>query len=249
MIVRTSLTLLLAAGIAAAQGGAIDDKIREQVAEISRLMRESERLLLEITRVDRLVETQKQIEEEMKKLLPPEQPAEGGAGADEQAQKRQQLEAKHAEISQRLQEMLQGEREKAAMTVQQLEELLKRLPQQQQPMGGGGSGEPQSKEEREKRLREQQEERKQHEPMSPRREHEETKDRQQRTDKRRAADETAAARIKRTEAWIARLPPEDQERINRNDFSRVPARYRPLVEEYTAHRAKREAEREPEADR
>ena len=43
---------------------------------------------------------------------------------------------------------------------------------------------------------------------------------------------------------LRRLPPEEQDRINRNDFSTIPSRYRKLVEEYTTRRAKREAERE-----
>ncbi len=244
MIFRATSALLVAAGIAAAQQGAIDDAIRKQAAEISRLMRESERLLLEITRVDRLVETQKQVEEELKKLLPPEQGGTGAAGGEEGAQKREQLEQQHREIGQRLEEMLAGEREKANLAVQQLEELLKKLPRQQQAQSSGGQGD-QKSEEREKRLKDrQEEERKQHQPQTgqqqpPR----DPKDKQQRSDKRPPPEDPAAARLRRVEAWIARLPPEDQERINRNDFSRIPMRYRRLVEEYTAQRAKRDADR------
>jgi hypothetical protein len=253
MITRISTALLVAAGIAGAQQESVEEKLRQQVAEISRLMRESERLLLEITRVDRLVEAQKQVEEELKKLIPPDQGGEGGAGAEERAQQRQQLESKHDEISQRLEEMLKSEREKADLTVAQLQELLNTLPRQQQQMQGTPSGEkePKSAEEREKRLREREEEdRKQHQPQSPRQQKDEQKDkRQPDTRKPQAPEDTAAARVKRVEAWIARLPPEDQERINRNDFSRIPIQYRRLVEEYTAQRAKREAEKEPEADR
>ncbi len=250
MITRAFGALLLAAGIAAAQQGATEDAIRKQAAEISRLMRESERLLLEITRVDRLVETQKQVEEELKKLLPPEQEGGGGAGGEEAAQKRRELESKHQELSRRIEEMLAGEKEKAKLAVQQLEELLKQLPrQQQQQQQSGGQGDP-NQQEREKRLKDrEEEERKQHQPQSGQQQQpRDPKDRSQRPEKRPPPEDPAAARLRRVEAWIARLPPEDTERINRNDFSRVPLRYRPLVAEYTALRAKRAAEKESEAD-
>ena len=248
MITRTFLALLVAAGIAPAQQGATEEAIRKQAAEISRLMRESERLLLEITRVDRLVESQKQVEEELKKLLPPEQGGEGAPGDEEAARKRQQLEAKHQDLARRIEEMLAGEKEKANLTVQQLEELLKQLPRQQQPQqGGGGQGDSKS-EEHEKRLKErEEEERKQHQPKDQQKQQpRDPKDQQKRTEKRQPAEE---ARLRRVDAWIAKLPHEDQERINRNDFTRVPLRYRRLVEEYTAQRAKRAAEKEGTTDR
>lgn len=253
MIQRTLLALLVAAGFAAAQQGAMEEKLRQQVADISRLMRESERLLLEISRVDRLVEAQRQVEEELKKLLPPEQNGQGGGGGEERAAERQQLQSKHAEISQRLEEMLRGERDRGQEAAQRIQELLDSLPRQQQ-MQQGGSKDPKDKaqEEREKRLREREEQdRKQHQPQSPRQQRDEQKDRRERDERkpRTPEEEQAAAAAKRVEAWIARLPPEDQERINRNDFSRVPIQYRKLVEEYTAQRAKREAEREPDRDR
>jgi hypothetical protein len=249
MITRTFGALLVAAGIAAAQQGATEDEIRKQAAEVSRLMRESERLLLEITRVDRLVESQKQVEEELKKLLPPEQGGEGALGAEEAAQKRQQLETKHQELAKRIEEMLAGEKEKANLTVQQLEELLKQLPRQQQ-QGGGGQGDPKSGE-REKRLKDrEEEERKQHQPQQQQQQKpRDPKDPQKRTEKRPPAEDPAASRRDRVQAWIAKLPPEEQERINRNDFTRIPLRYRRLVEEYTAQRAKRAAEKESTTDR
>jgi hypothetical protein len=251
MIQRTFIALFVAAGFAAAQEESAEEKLRQQVAEISRLMRESERLLLEITRVDRLVEAQKQVEEELRKLLPPEQGGQGGAGAEERGQQQQQLESKHREISQRLEEMLKSEREKASLTEKQLQQLLDSLPRQQQQMQGtSGQKEPKSAEEREKRLREREEEdRKQHQPQSPRQQRDDQKDKRQIDDRKQPEADTAAARVKRVEAWIARLPPEDQARINRNDFSRIPIQYRRLVEEYTAQRAKREADREPNPDR
>ena len=57
----TCLALLLFCGLATAQDPAIREKIKKQMEEISGLMRESERLLLEITRVDRLVKAQEDI--------------------------------------------------------------------------------------------------------------------------------------------------------------------------------------------
>lgn len=251
MITRTFLALLVAAGIAAAQQGATEEAIRKQAAEISRLMRESERLLLEITRVDRLVESQKQVEEELKKLLPPEQGGEGAAGGEEEAaQKRQQLEVKHQELAKRIEEMLAGEKEKADLTVQQLEELLKQLPRQQQQQPGGGGQDPKSGE-REKRLKDrEEEERKQHQAQQQQQQKpRDPKDPQKRTEKRPRSEDPSEARLKRVDAWIAKLPPEEQERINRNDFTRIPLRYRRLVEEYTAQRAKRAAEKESTTDR
>lgn len=248
MIPRILITVLATAGFAAAQQEAIEEKLRQQVAEISRLMRESERLLLEITRVDRLVEAQKQVEDELKKLIPPEQGGAGGGGGDERAQeRRQQLESRHGEIAGRLEEMLKNEREKSAQTVQQLRELLENLPRQEQ-QGQGPSQESKqqpSQAEQEKRLREREEqERKQHQPRSPR-DQRDQKDKQRRDDRnQRLPEDPSAAVTKRVEAWIAKLPPEEQERINRNDFSRIPIQYRALVEEYTAQRAKREAQPE-----
>jgi hypothetical protein len=252
MIARTLVVLLVAAGFAAAQQEAVEEKLRQQVAEISRLMRESESLLLEITRVDRLVEAQKQVEEELKKLIPPDRTAEGGSGGEERAQQREQLESRHAEISRRLEEMLRSEREKAAMTVQQLQELLQSLPREERMQdSSSGSKEPRpSAEEQEKRLSEREkEDRKQHEPQSPRKQRDDPKDQPERGGRKPRSPEAAAAAVKRVEAWIAKLPPEDQERINRNDFSRIPIQYRRLVEEYTAQRAKREAEGDSETQR
>jgi len=254
---RTAIlaALLLAAGNAAAQENAMVEKLRKQAEEVARLMRESERMLLEITRVDRMVETQEQIVDELRKLVPPEPPPEGAAGgADEEtARKRQQLEEKQAELSRRLEHMLSGQKQSAEMTVKQLEELLRSLPRQQSQQQGQGDRDQKPKssdEERERRLREkrEQEKQQQQQPRSPREKGANQKDPKMRGEKRPEQD-TQAARMRRIEAWIARLPPEEQERINRNDFSNIPLRYRRLVEEYTAERAKREAERDAERDR
>ncbi|HEY7863619.1 MAG TPA: hypothetical protein VIE39_08165 [Thermoanaerobaculia bacterium] len=244
MIFRGTLFLLVAAGIAAAQQGAIEDKIRQQAEEIARLMRESERLLLELSNVDRIFDTQEKIVEELRKLMPPETPQGAGADETEQARKRKELEEKQANLAKQIEEMLSRQAQSAQLTAKQLEELLKNLPRQQSQGGEGEQGrEPQaSQEEREKRLREQQEARKQHQPQAPRQE-QEAKDKTRNADTKRPPDKTQAeARRERIDAWIASLPPEEQERINRNDFSSIPLRYRRLVEEYTAARSKREAE-------
>jgi hypothetical protein len=244
MTFRTFGALLVVAGLAAAQQQSIEDKIRQQAAEVSRLMRESERLLLEMTRVDRLVATQKQVEEELKKLLPPEQggQAQGGADAQQQA-KRQELEAKHQEISQQLEEMLKSEKEQGALAVERIQDLLKMLPRDQQQTSGS-PGDSKDQQEREKQLRDQDEkERKQHQPRSEKDQQPQPRNQEQRSDQMPKPPEGgAASRLQRAEAWVAHLPPEEQERINRNDLSRVPLRYRKLIEEYTAHRAKREAD-------
>jgi hypothetical protein len=242
--------LLVAAGIAAAQQESVEEKIRQQAAEVSRLMRESERLLLELTRVDRLVETQKQVEDELKKLLPPDQGGVGGAGGAGGAERRAQLEQQQKEIGRKIEEMLAGEKQMAAAAAKQIEELLQNLPREQvaQPQSGGGNDK--KPQEQEKRLRDKdKEDRKQHQPQSDQpQQPRDPNDKSQRPEKRPREQDPAAARLDRIQAWIAKLPPEDQERINRNDYSRVPARYRHLVEEVTARRAARAAE-EKEEDR
>ena len=86
-------------------------------------------------------------------------------------------------------------------------------------------------------------EQKQAQSQSPR----DPKDPERAREDKKPKDETEAARLRRIEAWIARLPPEEQERLSRDDLSGVPARYRRLIREYTALRAKREAEQEADA--
>jgi hypothetical protein len=242
MIRKAFGALLVAAGWAAAQQGSIEEQIRKQAEEVSRLMRESERLLLEISRVERLVETQKQLEEELRKLLPPE----GGQGAtdDERARQRAELQAKQEALRKELEGMLAGQKENSTLTVQQLEELLKSMPRR--PMGGGG-GDPKEKtpeEEQRKRMQEKQDERKQHQPGTPRKPEDQPKDPQQRSDGKKPPESAESARDRRIAAWIANLPAEERERINRNDLSRVPLIYRSFLEEYTTRRAKRAAEKE-----
>jgi hypothetical protein len=242
---RALVVILACCSIAAAQGSAVREKLQKQMEEISRLMRDSEGRLLEMTRVDAIIEKQEQVVEELKKLL--DKPPPATDAATEQVEKRrQELEAQQEEIQRRLEEMFEGQKKSAIRTVEELRELLRNLPRQRH-----GQGQPDEKQKRQKK-REQEEqkrlrnrdERTQEMPRHPR-------DKREKRDRRtgkRAKDKTeAAARLRRIEAWIARLPPEDLERINRNDFSKVPPRYRPLVREYTALRAQREAKEE--ADR
>jgi chromosome segregation ATPase len=243
-----TVALLVCGGVAVAQESALQDKLKKQMEEISRLMRDSERRLLEMTKVDVVVEKQRQIVAELRKLLeqPPPTADHAAAQGQERDRRKEELEQQQAELVRKLEEIFEGQKQSAEQTVKELEELLRSLPRQP----GAGQGQPdrnrrRQEQDRQKRLRDEQEERTQKEPRSPRQKRDQRKD--QPTGSQRRKDQTeAAARLRRIEAWIARLPPEDQERINRNDFSTIPHRYRRLVREYTALRAKREAERDAE---
>ena len=237
---RPLAVVMLCCGLAAAQDSAMREKLQKQMEAISRLMRDSEGKLLEMTRVDTIVEEQERIVEELRKLLDKPPPA-NDAAAEQREQSRRKLEAQQGEITRKLKEMFEGQQKSANQTVKELQELLRSLPRQPH---GQSQGKPNDKKERQrqdrqKRLRKDREEKTQKEPRSPREKREQKRD--QRPGKR-AKDETeAAGRMRRIEAWITRLPPEDQDRINRNDFSTIPPRYRRLVREYTALRAQHEA--------
>lgn len=257
-MIRTCITsalalaaLLVAARPAGAQpGGDLEAEMRKKMEEISRLMRDSERRLLEMTHVDRIVDQQEEIVSRLRELLPPEE-AERQA-AEEMRKRREQLEQSQQELSRKIQELLDGQKNAGEQTVKQLQELLKNLPRRRQEGGGGDSEEKQQrKPDEQKRLDEQKDEdrRQRDVPQDPKsKQEEEARKREEMRGGTKPKDETdSAARLKRIEAWIARLPPEEQARINRNDFSSIPLRYRQLVQEYTALRAKREAEED--ADR
>jgi len=242
---RILIALVLCSTLATAQDhSSIQEKIKKQMEEITQLMRESERWLLEMTQVDRVVNTQEEIVEEMKKLLDKEPPNMTPEQRAQRQQQKQQLEQKQTETVRKLDEMLKGQEQSADMTVKQLQELLRNLPRQQQQ--GQGQGDQKKKKRNkpnpEKQLKEEQKERTQKQPKDPRQKKDDPK--HTRGSKERKQDTEQARRRKLIEAWIARLPPEDQARINRNDFSTIPSRYRQLVEEYTTRRAKREAEKE-----
>lgn len=225
--------LLLCGGFARAQGGAPEEEMKKRMEEIARLMRDSERLLLEITQVDRLIEQQEEIVRKLEALEPP--PTEAQA---------EELRRKQEEVARKIQELFQGQKQTAELTVKQLEDLLKSLPRGQ----GHGQGPPKDQDKRpqpdeEKRLKDREEKKQQQENRGPRDKKDLFKDRPQ--DGKRPKDDVESARMRRIQAWIARLPPEEQERLSRNDFSGIPARYRRLIREYTALRAKREAEEDP----
>lgn len=241
-----TLGLLLCAGPLAAQGQAMEEDLRRRADEIARLMRESERLLLELTRVERLVAAQEDIVRRLRELEPPTPPGEAGTeDAEERRRRAEELRAQQADIERQLQEMLRNQQAAGARTVEELQRLLESLPRGQMPSGSGDSREQrqQSAEERERQERRRQEERKQEQPREQR-DKKDLFDRQRRDDERRDSDKADRDRLRRIEAWIARLPPEDQERINRGDLSSIPARYRRLVREYTALRAERETAEE-----
>ena len=245
---RTLAVLVLCCGFAAAQDSALRAKLQKQMEEISRLMRDSEGKLLEMTRVDTIVEAQARIVDELQKLLDQPPPATKAA-TEEREKRRQELEEQQEEIAKKLRDMFEGQEQSAGQTVKELQELLRNLPRQRHGQGGKPDDKtkgPRQKQDRQKRLRDR-DEKKQEEPRSPREKREQKRD--PRTGKRAKDDTQAGARLRRIEAWIARLPPEDQERINRNDFSTIPPRYQRLVREYTALRAQREAKGEEKKDR
>lgn len=238
---RILAVVLLCCGLAAAQDSSLREKLRKQMEEISRLMRDSEGKLLEMTRLETIVEAQQHIVEELEKLLQ-QPPAESSAAAEQREQHRRQLEAQQKEIARKLEEIFEGQDKSAHRTVEELQELLRSLPRQRHGQGQPDENEKrkQQRQDRQKHLRKDRQERTQEQPRDPRDKREQKRD--TRTGKRPKDPTDAASRLRRIEAWIARLPPEDQERINRNDFSTIPPRYQRLVREYTALRAQREAQ-------
>jgi hypothetical protein len=246
--IQVLAALCLATGLATAQGHDMRAQIEQKMREISQLMRESERLLLEITHVDRLVGRQQEIVRELEKL---QQQPPSEAAAAQREERRRELQGRQQEVQRKLEEMLGDQERQAQLTVTQLEELLKSWPRSQQQGGGGGEkdkGRSKPKDER-KRLQDQREERKQREPMSPREKRDRQKEEQKRGARKPGDPGSEAARLKRIEAWFVRLPPEIQERINKGDYGAIPPRYRRLVREYTALRAKRESEKRDAEER
>jgi len=241
--IRALAACLALAGVAAAQGGQMQQKLAEKMKAISHLMRESERLLLEITRVDKLADRQAQIVKELEKLQQPAPPPQAAAAA-ERKKRKEKLEQEQRELQGRLRKMLDDQEQSAKLTVQELEQLLKSLPRSQSPSGGQqGRKKTEQKTEEQKRKAREREEKKQRQAQQPRRKQDREKERKRAEEQRRRAA-SQAARLRQIKAWLTRLPPEELERIQRGDFSSVPLRYRRLVREYTALRAKNEAERE-----
>jgi len=198
--ILTTLTALLVglavpAGPAHAQGQNMREEMRKRMEEISRLMRESEKLLLEIT------------------------------------------------VANQLNRLFDGQKQRGEGAAHQLMELLKNWPKNRQQ----GQSQPDQDKKKQKKSKPKPEKDKHKElknrdkPQSPRDKKELFKKKPERG--KRPQDKKQAARQgRRIDAWIASLPPEQLERINRGDLGFIPARYRRLLREYTAKRAKREAE-------
>ncbi|MHC4340363.1 MAG: hypothetical protein ACYSX0_09160 [Planctomycetota bacterium] len=216
-------------------------KMRQKMEEISRLMRESEELLLQLTKVDRLIAGQQELIRKLKELEPP---LETASAEEAREKKRSELRNKQREIEQNLQQMLENQEQICELTVEELQKLLEALPRQQ-GMGQGNQKHRQQKKrqkDEERRLREKQQEQKQKDSKSPRNKKDLFKDRERKDGTQRPRSETGSPGRRMIQAWIASLPPADAERLLRGDFSKVPARYRRLVREYTILRARREAE-------
>jgi hypothetical protein len=248
--VATTLLLLAGAGIATAQedAGDVRRKLEKQMEEITRLMRDSERHLLELTRVDRVATEQAGIVERLKKLLDEPPPPDGDAAAARE-QKKQELEREQAEIQRRIQALMENQKRLGELSAEQLRKLLRELPRQNSPNPQGGGDEKKNGGGKEPKDREKQKEQgEQEQRQEPDRSREKQPDRprleNEKNESKPRDESEQARRLRRVEAWIAHLPPEEQARISRNDFSNIPRRYRKLVQEYTALRAKREAERD-----
>ena len=232
----TCLALLLCCGLATAQESALREKIKKQMEEISGLMRESERLLLAITRIDRLVKAQEDIARKLKELDPPREQADAAATAKQ----RNDLENKQQDIQRKLQELFSGQQQSAEKAAEQLQKLLLTLPRKMQHQQQRRNKP--DKKRREQRNLSERKEKKQNNPNKPRNPKDKFKPRGADKRKKQAAENAAVSRI---EAWMATLPPEDLERLNRGDYSMIPQRYRRLIGEYTARRAKRESKPKP----
>ncbi|MEM8885274.1 MAG: hypothetical protein AAGD14_14495, partial [Planctomycetota bacterium] len=231
ILIATTMLAAFVAPRAEAQQGQMDaEKMKQKMDEISQLMRESERLLLEMTKVDRLVEQQRRIAEELEKLRMPEQPAGGGTqeqpneqqpnDQQREQEKRRQLQEKQNELKEKLQRLFENQQQAGQQSASQLAWLLRNLPRG----GQGSSPQPQGNEPQQpdKPRPDQEEKGKQDEPGDER----EQKDNETKPDREKQRERDQESQLNRIEQWIARLPPAQQERINRNDFSGFPSRYR-----------------------
>jgi len=245
-VLRIAVALALLAGASFAQGpSSMQEKLRRQMEDISQLMRESERLLLEIAQSDKLADRQAELVrklEELEREKPPRDAAaaEAKKRLEETREKQEELRQQQKEINRKLNELLQNQKQSSEMTVEKLVTLLANLPRQG---GGGGQGKHKPKQRKPQREQKKDEQirKEDQRPDQPRRDKDKRKSRrgQKKEDERR--DENRGPEI---DAWIARLPPAVQERINRNDLSDIPPLYRELVREYTTRRARREAKEE-----
>jgi len=234
-----SLPFVLAASVAArAQGEDPREEIRKKMEEISTLMRESEQLLLELSKVDRLVQSQQEVVEKLRELDDSPPPA-GQAESTQRDEQRRNLQESQEKIRQKLAELTEGQQKRGEQLVRSIEELLRSLPRSRQP-SSQPSPEPRGEREREKR--DPQDNREQKQPSAGDPEKRPRSERERRPgEKKPEEDFGSPENLKRIEVWIARLPPEEKERLLHGDLSHVPTRYRPFIEAYTIARAKREA--------
>jgi len=236
-------------------GGAGAEDIGKKMAEISRLMRESERLLLEMTKIEQIVAQQRRVVEQLEKLKTPKQDDPAGGTQQEQDQQKQdqaqrqeaekkqreQLLQKQAELRRKLEDLFKNQDSASSGSVAALEELLRNLPTGRGQGGGSGPPQPQqSGNEKKKKAQEKKQNEKKGEKEKNKKD--KPRDGETRDEKREEKEREKESQIDRIEAWIARLPRAQLEAINRNDYSSFPPRYRRLLREYTRRRAKREAE-------
>jgi hypothetical protein len=255
MLLPTILVVALAAAFparASAQEPESPDKpmdaeaMKKKMAEISRLMRESERLLLEMTKADRLVQQQREIVEQLRKLKQPKAPTQGGTAAepetDETKKKRKELKQRQREIRVRMEKLFENQENAARLTEKQLTYLLQNLPK------GGGPGHPSSMSpgkdsSGQSPSDEKKDEQKTNDPKDEKSKEDDSGSSREREKQKKREKE---AQLNRYDGWVARLPRAQQERISRGDFSGFPPRYRRLLREYTRLRAEREVERKRE---
>lgn len=253
MIGRALLLVLLVGTLPLfAQGMDPREEMKKRMTEIARLMRDSERALLDISRLGRLLEEQQEIVRKLKELDQPPPETEVEAAMREHAEQQEKLRRQQEEITQRIRRLFDDQKKSAGETSRQIEALLRSLPQGQ----GQGEGDPnqpqpgkQPSPEEQRRLDEQRKkerEQRGEEPKGGEENKEPQSEAQPGSGEKPPSDPESAAQQRRIQAWMARLPPEIQERLNRNDYSAIPSRYQRLVREITALRAKRESEETPE---
>ncbi|MFB3066895.1 MAG: hypothetical protein ACE10D_10335, partial [Planctomycetota bacterium] len=206
------------------------EDLQKQMKEISRLMQESERELLELTTLDRIVKQQSELRRKLEELERAKEP-ETEAKREARRKKRGELERGQEQTRRRIADLLQGPEMRGHQLVSSLEKLLRSMPRGSK---GGGRGGKQGKQPKPRQL-DPNKEQMQTQPKDGKRTKNEPRERKPEDKPGSGAD----AR-RRVEAWLARLPPEEQELIRRGDLSGVPLRYRPIIERITVERAARE---------
>ena len=233
-LVTPLFAVLLLGGAAYAQGSQREE-VKKKMEEISDLMRESEQLLIEAANSGQIFAEKNEVARKLEELLKQEKPPpEAAARAQAERQRQQEeLEGKQQELDIKLTRLLDGQSQSGRALVGKLEDLLRKWPpsteQSQRPERDSKSRQPKPR----------QDEQKQRQPRDPRNKLQRERDRQRQKAKDR---EKQLMQQRLADAWLARLPPEEQERLRRGDFSNIPQRYRRLVERYTMNAARSEAE-------